>query len=197
MSDDSTPYKDVPREDFIKAIHILLLNLTYMVSTVLEEYCDAPTRSLINREIHQLEREVASLLRSEPGACSSPKGPSNGFGKLLNTSPAKSLNELNSWHARELAGIAEKYSIEPGTIHYFPKGHPSGLGGLSIYFPNRPTRYLSELPEGTDKAQGSDPGPFEAHQNSSSSIFLIGYPRWSQRPRRLLQHAKNLFRRSS
>lgn len=34
-----------------------------------------------------------------------------------------------------LKKIAVEYDIREGTLHYFPVGHESGLGGKNLYFP--------------------------------------------------------------
>jgi hypothetical protein len=45
------------------------------------------------------------------------------------------FNNVDSFPLALLADLVSKFAITPGTKHYFPKGHPSGLGGISVYFP--------------------------------------------------------------
>lgn len=48
--------------------------------------------------------------------------------------------------------LMSKYGIAPGTTHYFPHGHESGLGGMVVYFPRR----LSPEEERRDDQSGAE-----------------------------------------
>jgi len=47
----------------------------------------------------------------------------------------EAIDILKNLSTEGLRVIASKYGIKPGTLHYFPLGHESGLGGHNIYFP--------------------------------------------------------------
>ena len=68
-----TPYKNVPIDDAIKAVHLLLMNLTYMVSYLVCLSVDEETQRLIDKSTIDTEKEVSSLLRSEPDVCLFPR----------------------------------------------------------------------------------------------------------------------------
>ena len=88
------PYKDIPQEDLIKAIHLMFTT----ISDILIHHCTVteqrlPTLiKLMREEYYTNQKEISSLLRSRPGACIYPEAPSS----TASSSPALHLGYAQS-----------------------------------------------------------------------------------------------------
>lgn len=108
------------------------------------------------------------------------------------------IKDIDNPSLHELAEIATKYSIEPGTRHYFRAGHPSGLGGMRVYFPNSLEKILSASAHSKEQNIKQEQ-VLQSHQTEHCqllSFFVAGYRHFRRKPWRWLQLVQNFFRLS-
>jgi hypothetical protein len=98
--------------------------------------------------------------------------------------------------------LAITYSIMPGTRYYFTKGHPSGLGGMTVYFPMALKRLQGfQFPSGifgvrhTRPEQGLPARKTAAHPHELNPGAADR--RYAQKPWLWLQRVKRFFHLSS
>ncbi len=114
----------------------------------------------------------------------------------------KTFNDIDFFPLSLLADLASKYSIMPGTKHYFRKGHPSGLGGISVYFPRSlekipGIRCSSAISEAHNTKSEQD---LQSHKTAVHPLLLClatAYHHFQRTPLRWLQHARKFFHLSS
>jgi len=115
---------------------------------------------------------------------------------------ARTFDDINSFPLSLLVDLVSKYSITPGTTHYFPKRHPSGLGGMYVYFPRSLDRLQGLLfPSAPAGGHNTQPEPDLPERKTAEHPPLLipegAYRRYSQKLWQWLQHAKKLSHLSS
>ena len=120
------------------------------------------------------------------------------FEKFLSDHRGESFEDADGIPLQFLAEIALKYSIEPGTRHYFPRGHQSGLGATYVYFSIRLEKFLSASVHSKEQ-NIKQAQVLQSHQTGRCrllSYFESGYRRFAQKLSQWLQYVKKLFHQS-
>ena len=74
---DQDPYKDVPPEDFIKAVRLMLLEINDHLIQLLRFYLSEEEQDTLMRFTLMNRETVCELLRARTGVCSSRKAPAS------------------------------------------------------------------------------------------------------------------------
>ena len=119
-----TPYKDVPREDFIKAVHLMLISLNHMVATLLENAVGGKNSTIIRVGVNQLAQEASLLLRASENVCLSPTSQTPIHNDKKRGRYIKSLLILREVEQQK---VAEKVGASAALVSQVIRGHRKGV----------------------------------------------------------------------
>ena len=132
-----TPYKDVPPENFIKAVHLMLINLNHMVATLLESSVGDKNSTIIRDGVNQLTQETSLLLRASENVCPSPTSQTPITIKKSCTTSKHSTNadqkryryikSLLILHEVEQQEIAKEAEASEALVSQVIRGHKKGV----------------------------------------------------------------------